>query len=449
MALTGNEDYKQLKESVISQKRENKVNPSDLYKLASLLARWKPNDKLPVCLLCRDTSKKPTQLGHIFPHSVLKKAGKKKFFDLTRGTEAGISKLGYHAFCGDCEKRFKQGEDWFNPQFFEKLVNNPQEKIQVGATRDLEGKKFPWLYYTLISIIWRLLCFYSSCCEYIEILELFRNYLLDWEASQKAMDSMVELSLFAPNSDVTEMFNAKELAFFHRYFYNTFHPVFRKADRFNKESNGVWAYIFCGPLHVKMNYNEEDSKASKSFEEWETLSMLTNKDDNFTIGDQDSRIFPVLVHIEFLTEGSRDMSWISQLLLAERDSTSSSPAVQAPWTCTYLHLLPRNVSYNASTDKFELSSDIYKEITEIVIDEGQHPKIFIFVKAKRGNEKILFVAVKGGFFGGGEIAMGLNVDPDGKVSCMKGAHVRQAIKCSIDLKDPPFKKFYTPLLTHL
>ncbi len=440
MALSGNEVYDKLKKSVISQKRKNKLNPTDLHKLASLLPRWKPNDRLPVCLLCRYTSKKPTQRGHIFPHSVLKEARQYTSFDLSRGTEAGISRMGYYAFCGDCEIRFKQGEDWFNPHFFKKLFDNPQEKIQVGSTRDLGGKKFPWLYYTLIAIIWRSLCFIPASCEFIKVLELFRNYLLDWEASKKTMDRMVKLFLFAPNSDINKKL-AKESEVHRSYFYSTFHTEFSK-DRSNEEPNARRAWVFCGPLHVVMIYSEENFKAFKSlvpFMEWETLSMLTNKNDTFTIGDQDSRIFPVFLYDEIVAEGSKIISCTTRLQSADKDPTSSSPVVKG----THLHLLPRDVSYDVTTDKFEFSSDIYKERNDINVES--YSKNFTFVKAKRGNEKILFVAVKGGLENGREVAMGLNVDPDGKVSYMKDVYIPQAT--TVDLKDPPFKDIIEKMIS--
>ena len=170
---------------VLDQKKNKKLVPSDLYNLESLLARWKVTDKLPVCLLCRDLSKQPSQLGHIFPHSVLREAGQDKFFDFIRGTVAGISRMGYRLFCCDCENIFKQGEDSFNPLFFKQLFNNPEREIVVKAKEDLKGKNFPWLYYTLISIVWRSLCVIPECGNFIELLvECLREYLLNREASR-------------------------------------------------------------------------------------------------------------------------------------------------------------------------------------------------------------------------------------------------------------------------
>ena len=173
MAMSYNsKDYEKLRKSVIDQKRKKKLEPSDLYKLASLLARWKATDKLPVCLLCRDLSKQPSQLGHIFPQSLLKEDPSSECFDFIRGTKTGKFNMGYRLFCCDCGNIFKQGEDSFNPLFFKKLFNNPEREIVVKAKEDLKGKNFPWPYYTLISIVWRSLCVIPECGNFIELLDV-------------------------------------------------------------------------------------------------------------------------------------------------------------------------------------------------------------------------------------------------------------------------------------
>ena len=232
------EDYKLLRKAVIDQKDKKKLVPSDLYNLASLLARWKVTDKLPVCLLCRDLSKQPSQLGHIFPHSVLREAGQDKFFDFIRGTVAGISRMGYHLFCPDCENIFKQGEDSFNPRFFKQLFKSPEKKIVVKATDDLKGKNFPWLYFMLISIVWRSLCVIPECGNFIEMLECLREYLsVNWEASRGTLDKKVKLFLFAPNSEINKKLS-KDNPLFHRYFYNMFFAIFN-GEFFNSDYNKV------------------------------------------------------------------------------------------------------------------------------------------------------------------------------------------------------------------
>lgn len=426
-----NEAYEQLKKYVINQKKNKKLEPIDLYKLASLLPRWKPNDKLPVCLLCRDSSKQPSGLGHIIPHSVLKEAGLDKFLDYNRGAEAGISRMGYYAFCGDCESKFQQGEVSFNPEFFKKLVKNPKEKIEVKATKLLNDKNFPWLYYTLISIFWRSLCFTPECDQHIKVLECLREYLLDWEASSETLNKKVKLFLFAPNSEIEDKL-AKVSEVYSRYFYKMFHSSFHK-DPSQTEPDALQGWLYCGPLHVAMIYSEEDFKAVKhhlsaDLVKWEENSLLTTESQTFTIEAHSSRYFPVSLYDQIVKWGSSIMSSTTRLPSAGKDSTSSSPVVEA----THLHLLPKDVSYDATNDQFGFSSVIFKERT--VIKTGP----FTFERVKRGSEKILFVAIKGALKNGGEVAIGLNVDPGGTVSYMKGVHIPQAV--SADLKEIPFKE---------
>ena len=420
-------DYKELKESVIDQKKTGKLKPSDLYKLASLLARWKTTDKLPVCLLCRDLSKQPSQLGHIFPHSVLKEAGHDKFFDFIRGTEAGISRMGYHFFCPDCENIFKQGEDSFNPLFFKELLKNPEKEIVVKATQDLKGKNFPWLYYTLISIVWRSLCVIPECVNFIEVLECLREYLLNWEASKETVDTKVRLYLFAPNSKINEKLSADSEAY--RYFYDMFHAYFNRIiSRDQTESiNAYMGRVFCEPLHVYMTYSEKNLALDK----WEG-SMLTTGRVSFTIKDQDNRFFPVDQYDGIVEWGSKLLSSTTRLPSADKDSTSSSFKVQA----SELMVLPKDVSYDETNDEFALSSEIYKERSKM--DVRQYSKTLTFVKAKRGNEKILFVAVKNSLCNGGVVAVGLKFNDDGTVSYMKGVHIPTNL--TEYLTTPPFKQ---------
>ena len=438
-------DYMELKESVVNQKRQKKLEPSDLYKLASLLARWKPTDKLPVCLLCSDVSKQPSQLGHIFPHSVLKEAGHDECFDFIRGTKIGKSKMGYHLFCRDCEKIFKQGEDSFNPLFFKQLFKNPENKIVVQATQDLNGKNFPWLYYTLISIVWRSLCVIPECGNFIEVLECLREYLLNREASEETLDTKVKLFLFAPNSEINEKLS-KDSPVFLRYFYNMFHAfVFDRDEYYPTEPNAYMGWVFCGPLHVVMIYSKENFKAFASnetdFNEWKVKSMLTTKTGEFIIEDQGSRFFPVYFYDGIVRWGSELLSSTTRLPSKGSDSASSSHDLQA----VDLFLLPKDVSYDKTNDEFALSSKIYKERSKM--DVGQYSRTLTFVKAKRGNAKILFVAVKGGLQNGGVVAVGLEYNDDGAVDYMKGVNIPKQV--NKDLSTPQFKQDIETLIKDL
>lgn len=130
-AASGSEEYKKLKQKVIEQKRrKEEVSPGDMYKLATLLARWAATDRLPICLLCRKLDSKPEGPGHIIPHSVLKEAKEKKFFDHVRGAEGGASNFGYYAFCKDCEQVFQKGEVCFNPAFFRPFLANVDARLK-------------------------------------------------------------------------------------------------------------------------------------------------------------------------------------------------------------------------------------------------------------------------------------------------------------------------------
>lgn len=443
-------DYEQLRKSVIKQKDNNMLVPSDLYKLASLLARWKVGDALPVCLLCRDLSKQPSQLGHIFPHSVLRAGGQDKFFDFIRGTVAGRSRMGYRLFCSDCENIFKQGEDSFNPLFFKPLFKNPEKKIVVKATEDLKGKNFPWLYYTLISIVWRSLCVIPNCGNFIEMLECLRDYLLNREASKKTLDTKVKLFLFAPNSEINKKLS-EDNPVFHRYFYNWFHAIFN-GEFFNREPfpthqrepNARMGWVVCAPLHAAIVYSAEKHKAFRNLaysDEWESRCMLTSETVTFTIGDQNSRFFPVDHYDMIVDWGSNILSSTTRLPSADKHSSSSSLDFEA----AYLYLLPNDVSYDETNDKFSINSEIYKGISKM--DVRQYCNILTVVKAERGKEKILFVAVKRGLCNGGVVAVGLKFNDDGTVSYMKGLNIPKNV--SKDLTTPPFKQGIEELIKEL
>ena len=59
------------------------------------------------------------------------------------------------------------------------------------------------------------------------------------------------------------------------------------------------------------------------------------------------------------------------------------------------------------------------------MDVSQYSHTLTFVKAKRGSQKILFVAVKGGLQNGGVVAVGLQYNDDGTVRYMKGVNVSE------------------------
>ena len=169
-------EYDDQRTKVSSQLKNNQLQPVDLYFLASLLAAWRTSDTLPVCLLCQTAeapNDKKFQLGHIIPHSVLKTLKLKYFAHRNQGKESVISNMGYRAFCGECEERFSsQGEQYFNPEFFAPFYKSQDNMITVNV-RDKDGN--PWMYFFLVSVVWRSLCFASDCQIFIEIVSYVKD----------------------------------------------------------------------------------------------------------------------------------------------------------------------------------------------------------------------------------------------------------------------------------
>lgn len=112
----------------------------------------------------------------------------------------------------------------------------------------------------------------------------------------------------------------------------------------------------------------------------------------------------------------------------------------------YFHLLPKDVSYDRKLNIFEFREDMFEK-------KGCHHRdtfSITEVKRKGNNEKIVFVAIRGGLKNGGEYAMGLNVNTDGTVQYMKGVNVppKDVVKGG-DLMVPPFKETIEKLLEDL
>ena len=422
-SVSGSEEYKDLKKKVMEQKKHGKeVSPGDMYKLAALMARWAVTDRLPICLLCRKLDSKPEGLGHIIPHSVLKEAGRKKFFDHVRGAEGGVSNFGYYAFCKVCEKVFQQGEAYFNPEFFRPFLANVDGKIE----QNVINGSFPWLYHCLISIIWRVLCFTPKNSEHVEALEYLRNYLLNWETDPGEIDTRVKLFLFAPNCKIDEKLKDNEVN--RRFFYKMFAgKIFIHNDL---KVLPVW--LFCGPLHVNMVYMGCDFAAVFSIEGFED-SLLTTKTSEFIIEDKKTRIFPAEYYELVVEFGTSILSATPRLPSFGTEANSTSPVLQ----CRYLHLLPKDISYDGEKNIFQFSKDRFEEI------RVHHQEAFTITEVeRRGNrEKIVFVAIANALSSGGEVAMGLNVNSDGTVEYMKGVKIPH-----VDLSVPPFKEIIEELL---
>lgn len=424
-SVSGSEEYKDLKKKVKEQKKHGKeVSPGDMYKLAALMARWAVTDRLPICLLCRKLDSKPEGLGHIFPHSVLKEAGQKKFFDHVRGAEGGVSNFGYYAFCKVCEKVFQQGEDDFNPEFFRPFLANVDGKIE----KNVINGSFPWLYHCLISIIWRGLCFAPKNSKHIEALEYLRKYLLNWETDPGEIDTRVKLFLFAPNCEIDNKLKDNEVN--RRFFYNMFAGNIFSLPPGYPNVTPVW--LFCGPLHVCMLYKRCDW-SDNVFKD----GLLTTKTSKFTIEDKKTRVFPAEYYKALVDFGTYILSATPRLPSFGTEANSTSPVLQGG----YLHLLPKDiVSYDEEKNVFQFSKDRFEEI------RVHRQEAFTITEVeRRGNkEKIVFVAIANALASGGEVAMGLNVNSDGTVEYMKGVKIPH-----VDLSVPPFKEIIEELLMDL
>ena len=430
-SVSGSEEYKDLKKKVMEQKKHGKeVSPGDMYKLAALMARWAVTDRLPICLLCRKLDSKPEGLGHVIPHSVLKEAGQTKFFDHVRGAEGGVSNFGYYAFCKGCEQVFQKGEVYFNPEFFKPFLADVDGKIE----KTVKKNGFPWLYHCLISIIWRGLCFTPKNSEHIAALEYLRKYLLNWETDLGEIDKRVKLFLFAPNCEIDKKLKDNEVN--RRFFYK----MFAGNIFIHKDPKVLPVWLFCGPLHVNMVYMGCDFTAVFGVKGLED-SLLTTKTSEFIIEDKKTRIFPAEYYEPLLDFGTFILSATFRLPSSGTEASSTSPVLQG----SYLHLLPKDISYEREHNIFQFSNDRF-----IVKADAYHREAFTITEVERkGNkEKIVFVAIANALASGGEIAMGLNVNTDGTVQYMKDVKIPQNV-VNVDLSVPPFKEIIEELLEDL
>ncbi|KAJ7351694.1 hypothetical protein OS493_035954 [Desmophyllum pertusum] len=400
------------RQRVITQKKGGKVEPSDLYKLAQLTTRWAPNKDLPVCLLCQDVSKKPSQLGHIIPYSVLKEAKMEECWDWIRGAVISVKNMGYRAFCPDCEKRFGAGEKFLNPQLFKPFNSNPDNRITVQVQAD----GFPWLYYSLVSIVWRAMCFIAHNADFLAVLECLRGYLLNWSGPKETeqMNQKTKLFVFAPN---TEIENKAEEDAVRVFFYKTFHVRFGGGP--TEAARSAW--VFCGPLHIYFTYSVDIPKDCE----------LTPKTEEFAIEEKNKRFFPVEMYDEIVKWGRQVLSSSLQLPGAVQSTELDN---KSPIEATHLDILPKDVSYNPVNDQFEFNTQIYKQECKPI-----HHAAFKLVKVSRGRkEKILFIAIRRALKNGGHIAMALSIHGK-QLSYLKGfpTDAMKKLVVRVNLDSPP------------
>ena len=444
--LSDFEEYEHLKKKVIEQKKlPGEVSPADLYKLAVLMSRWAATDRLPMCLLCRQSDKK-LKKGHIIPHSVLKtleKNGERRYryMDVFRGAEfKGASSCAFFVFCGDCEEIFQQGEGFFNDRFFKPLCGNVGGQHEILVTETRSETSFSWLYFCLISIIWRSLCFhpsikYNETC--IKVLEYLRSYLLDWKNVE--IDSRVKLFLFAPNCEVDKKLEAgSEVNKVFFYGWNYFVINFIKIVG---NPNFLSGSLFLGPLHVLMLYSEDNfacMEGFEPFEKWKENSLLTPETNEFTIADKEGRVFPVILYDKIIEHGTLGASTFASRLPSADQNYNNLPVVHV----AFAHYLPKDISYDRKSDRFTFNTNMF-------VAKNQRELKMKVVQAEwmANKEQSLFVSVIQDVVNGiDEIAMGLYVNTDGAVEFMKGVNVSSIVWTP---NDPPFKNTIEGLLVDL
>ena len=449
------DEYQNQKKNVMFKLKNNQLDAVDLYNLASLLASWASNESLPVCLLCQTEKARNNGfgLGHLIPHSILKESGLKSFVHVNQGKESGPSNMGYKAFCSGCEQRFSHlGEVNFNPKLF-KLFHEKQNELIEANVCDSDGNS--WLYFCLVSIVWRCLCFVPSCQIYLEILEYLRSFLLsypDLDPKVRDIDSRVTFYVFAPNSELESKCQEDNEAY-KRYFDQMYTATFKN---FINDSNIneiiVAAWIFMGPIHILMTYksivyvnadipmqllfgmSKEDFDAAKQ------SCVFKRTDEKIVINNKQDRFFPMSVYPTVVQFGNDAMSQTTRIPPPKNVALASS-VIQA----SKLFLLPKDVECDKDTG-FKLPPKRFKETFR------HSPKEFKgnIVGARRGrSEKIVFVcfqeAIKYSGPNGepmhGPLAMALNIDDHGKVSYLEDVHIPTIDKCDgQDLNQIPYRE---------
>lgn len=384
-------DYEEQKKLVTEQKKNKKINPGDVYKLAQLMVRWKANDRLPVCLLCQDPSKKPESLGHLIPHSILREAGQKYFADLNQRKEFGTKKMGYYAFCQDCEKRFQMGENHLNPKFYHRFFHHQEQRMEVKDVINNDDKDipFPWLYYSFVSIVWRCMCFVPmpEVDHFISVLEVLRAYLLN-HTDKEAVDSSVKLFVFAPSKDVDDKLAkagpAQKVC--REMFYGTFH-----AHVFCPLGQERFGWVLMGPVHVLLVYSEdkrfcsadvflgkEDCKKAIDHCELKTTTQP------FVIADKETRFFPMAEMYDPIVELETHAIVSTATIRIRITEQGNNPARSMVLSASHLYLLPSGVTYK---HEFEYPTGIYRTISKLLYTDDTE----ILFLWKGDNERVAFV----------------------------------------------------------
>ncbi len=438
-------EYDKKKSEVVEQIRnKSSIKPEDLYILATLLTIYASNDSLPLCLLCRkNEAKKQFQLGHLIPHSILETGGIKYFADLNQGKESGPSNMGYRAFCGECEDRFsKNGETYLNEQFFKPFYEKQDEEITCSVLNK-DGQ--PWLYFSILSIVWRCLCFVPDSKRFLNILEYLRSFILDYpEHNQTNIDSEVTLYVFAPNCELENKLNDDNETY--KRFFNGMY-----TGEVGGYLNNVLVWVFMGPIHIVMKYANSTDGVNVANEldldQKAQACVIRSTTSEFTIPKKNDRFFPMTRYDWIISHGIYILSQTLRIRPSTKDvEMSTFPPVMA----TNLFLLPKSVMY--SNGDFCIPK-FYK--IKFRFSEDDSMKI---VGALQGKDKVLFVAFddamkysEDGNPKNGPLALALKVDINGNdinVSYQKDVYIPLKEKCGQDLNQHiPYKEAIEELIS--
>ncbi len=347
--------------------------------------------------------------------------------------------MGYRAFCGECEDRFsKNGEAYLNELFFKPFYEKQEEEI-TRCILNKDGQ--PWLYFSILSIVWRCLCFVPDCTRFVNILEYLRSFILDYpnQTNQSDIDSKVTLYVFAPNCELeNKLDNSNET--YKRFFYGMYTGVV--LGYLDQDSVLVW--VFMGPIHILMKYGNVSNDLD--LDEKAQACVIRSTTSEFTIPKKNDRFFPMAMYDRIISLG-RDI--LSQTIRIRPSTKAVEISTLPPVMATNLLLLPASVSYISG--EFCIPH-FYKLKFRFI--ENDSVKI---AGALQGKDKVIFVAFdkaveysEDGNMKYGPLALALKVDINGNdinVSYQKGVKIPPKEKCGQDLTNIPDKKTIEELIS--
>ena len=481
-AVRTSEEYKTKKEEVELQLKNCKVEAKDLYALASLLAKWKPNDSLPVCLFCRTKApKKEFDRGHLIPLSIFNQANVTLCVDARNGKQVGKTRLGYRAFCSKCEQIFsKYGEKYLNPEFFKKIHDQPDNELTVHF--DEKNNPNPnWFYFAIMSIVWRCLCFATSSNSLSNILEDLRKFLRK-PSDDDDIDSRVRMYLFAPNNELESKWKADNEAY-KRIFQELYTATFDCDGVDNPTHMGVW--LFMGPIHVLMTYSSTKFKITflpfpMSLKDLHKAECCRFKytDKTICVKKKQERFFPLSMYEKIVEFGLYANSQNIRVNMETKSTPFSMQAAEAillpvgayyrngtfsipdqftkKFECCLIKVEDRQSGHYWSVYTMQLKDLDFVSVEELLVTN----KMYIVGACRGKKEEVIFIALKYAVkyhvngeakFGPMAIALKVNKGEEVYVSLLDGVHVPSKDKLGgYDLaKEIPFKKLIEGIIRNL